>query len=86
MINPKKNDIPFDHLTVGSEVIDFAESAKNLGVHIDEDLSMKCHFSNLSKAIYFEIRRLKTMSRFVNESCLKTLATSFILSRMDYCK
>ena len=85
LINPKKYDIPFDHLTVGSEVIDFAESAKNLGVHIDEDLSMKCHFSNLSKAIYFEIRRLKTMSRFVNESCLKTLATSFILSRMDYC-
>ena len=25
------------------------------------------------------------MSRFVNETCLKTLATSFILSRLDYC-
>ena len=55
LTNPKKYDIPFDHLTVVSEVIDFAESAKNLGVHIDENLSMKCHFSNLSKAIYFEI-------------------------------
>ena len=85
LINPKKYDIPFDHLNVGTESIDFAESAKNLGVYIDQDLSMKCHFSNLSKAIYLEIRRLKTMSRFVNETCLKTLATSFILSRLDYC-
>ena len=25
------------------------------------------------------------MSRFVSESCLKTLATSFFLSRIDYC-
>ena len=72
-------------MNVGTESIDFAESAKNLGVYIDQDLSMKCHFSNLSKAIYLEIRRLKTMSRFVNETCLKTLATSFILSRLDYC-
>ena len=77
MINPKKYDIPFDHLTVGSEVIDFAESAKNLGVHIDEDLSMKCHFSNLSKAIYFEIRRLKTMFGFVNEKFFKNTCYLF---------
>ena len=54
MINPKNYDIPFDHLTVGTDVIGFAESAKNLGVHIDEDLSIKCHFSILSKAIYLK--------------------------------
>ena len=85
LINPKKYDIPYDNLTIGNDNIDFAESAKNLGVYIDKDLSMKCHISNLSRAIYFEIKRLKTMSRFVSESCLKTLATSFILSRLDYC-
>ena len=33
----------------------------------------------------FEIRRLKHMSAFVNEDSLKTLASSFILSRLDYC-
>ena len=44
MINPKKYDIPFDQLTVGTDVIGFAESAKNLGVHIDEDLSMNATF------------------------------------------
>ena len=85
LINPKKYEIPFDNLTIGNDQIKFAESAKNLGVFLDSDLSMKCHISNLSRAIYFEIKRLKTMSRFVSESCLKTLASSFILSRLDYC-
>ena len=85
LINPKHYEIPFDHLTIGTENIDFADSAKNLGVYIDKDLSMECHISNLSKAVYLEIRKIKTMSRFVSQSCLKTLATSFILSRIDYC-
>ena len=66
LINPKHYEIPFDHLTIGTENIDFADSAKNWGVYIDKDLSMECHISNLSKAVYLEIRKIKTMSRFVS--------------------
>ena len=46
---------------------------------------MKCHVTNLCKAIYLEIRRLKHMSTYVDENSLRTLAASFILSRLDYC-
>ena len=46
---------------------------------------MKCYVTNLCKAIYLEIRRLKHMSTYVDENSLKTLAASFILSRFDYC-
>ena len=85
LINPKKYNIQYDHLKIGAENIFFSESAKNLGVYLDQNLSMKLHISNLSRAIYLEIRKLKSMSKFVSESSLKTLATSFILSRLDYC-
>ena len=85
LINPKKYTIENDHLFIGEEKVNFANSAKNLGVYIDENLSMNCHVTNISKAIYLEIRKLKHMSKFVSESSLKTLATSFILSRLDYC-
>ena len=46
---------------------------------------MNEHFVNISKAVYLETKRLKHMSKYVNESALKTLAASFILSRFDYC-
>ena len=85
LINPKKYEIYNDHLSIGEENVKFANSAKNLGVYIDENLSMNCHITNLSKAVYLEIRKLKHMSKFVSESSLKTLATSFVLSRLDYC-
>ena len=56
-----------------------------MGIFLDSELSMNFQISNLSKAVYLEIRRLKQISKFVSESCLKTLAASFILSRLDYC-
>ena len=46
---------------------------------------MKCHVTYVCKAVYLEIRRLRHMSAFVDENSLKTLASSFILSRLDYC-
>ena len=46
---------------------------------------MHFHVTNLSRAIYLEIRKLTQISKFVDESNLKTLATSYILSRLDYC-
>ena len=85
LCNPKKYDVDVSEIKVGNDIVKFTESAKNLGVYFDEDLSMDTHFVNISKAVYLEIRRLKQMSKFVSESSLKTLAASFILSRFDYC-
>ena len=85
IINPKKFLIHSDRLTVGEDTIYFSDSAKNLGVFLDSNLSMDTHITNLCKNIYFEIRRLRHMSSFVDTNSLKTLASSFVLSRLDYC-
>ncbi len=85
LCNPKKYDVDVNSLNIGCDSIQFSSSVKNLGVYFDSDLSMNAHIMSLSKAVYFEIKRLKHMSNFVNESSLKTLAASFILSRLDYC-
>ena len=85
LCNPKKYNIDVNQLHIGNDTIEFSHSARNLGVCFDEDLSMNEHFVNISKAVYLEIKRLKHMSKYVNQSALKTLAASFILSRFDYC-
>ena len=53
-------------LFIGKEKVTFANFAKNLGVHIDQNLSMN-HITKISKAIYLENRKLKHMSKFVNK-------------------
>ena len=85
LCNPKKYKLDVSEIKVGNDAVKFTDSAKNLGVFFDHDLSLDAHFVHISKAVYLEIRRLKHMSKFVSESSLKTLAASFILSRFDYC-
>ena len=82
----KKFDISINTLQCGDESISISKCGKNLGVTFDHKLSMSEHILSISKAIYCEIRRLKQISHFVTSECsLKKLASSFILSRLDYC-
>ena len=85
LCNPKKYNIDVKQISIGNETISFSKSAKNLGIYLSDDLSMDCHITNLCRAVYLEIKRLRHMSEFVDERSLKTLASSFILSRLDYC-
>ena len=61
-INPKKFKINCKGLMIGNENVTFSNTAKNLGVFIDADLSMSSHISSISKSVYTEIRRIKQMS------------------------
>ena len=85
LCNPKKYNVNVSEIKVGNDVVEFTDSARNLGVYFDKDLSLDAHFVHISKAVYLEIRRLKHMSKYVSAGSLKTLAASFILSRFDYC-
>ena len=84
--NPKKFDISINNIQCGDESICFSNSGKNLGVILDDKLSMSEHILSISRSIYCEIRRMKQISNFVSSECsLKKIASSFILSRLDYC-
>ena len=61
------------------------EAVKNLGVTIDQHLSMNSYVAALSKSSNFQLRRIGLIRRYLNEETTKTLVTSLILSRMDYC-
>ena len=57
----------------------FSDSARNLGVMFDSSLSMKEQVSKVCQSAYFEIRK------YFTTEATKTLVTSRVLSRLDYC-
>ena len=70
----------------GDEIIHFSKTGKNLGVVFDEKLNLNDHIAAVSKTVYTEIRRLKQITNFISsKSSLQKLASSFVLSRLDYC-
>ena len=58
---------------------------KNLGVIFDEDLSMTSHVKNVCKSITFQLGKISSIRKFITTDVTKTLVTSLILSRFDYC-
>ena len=46
---------------------------------------MKKHFIKLCQTAYFELKSISSIHRFLTEDAAKTLVTSYILSRLDYC-
>ena len=46
---------------------------------------MKKHVIKICQTAYFELKRVSSIRRFLTEDAAKTLVTSYILSRLDYC-
>ena len=46
---------------------------------------LRKHVINIRQTAYFELKRISSIRRFFTEDAPKTLVTSYILSRLDYC-
>ena len=65
--------------------IEFSELVQNLGVFLDESLSVEMQVNQLCKVLYFQLRTISKIRSFLTVNAAKTLAVAFILSHLDYC-
>ena len=72
-------------VAICSSSVSFSQKARNLGFIMDSDLSMKQHITRTCQTCYFELRRISSIRRFLTEEATKSLVTSCVLSRIDYC-
>ena len=72
-------------LKIEGQNIMFTDQARNLGVYFDSRLSMEYHVNYLCKCMYLELRRIGHLSKYLSLASKKTLVSSFVFSRMDYC-
>ena len=79
---PIKDFIP---VKVGDHLISASPKLKNLGVIMDQHLSMTSHISNIVRTAFFKIREISYYRRFLTSSATKTLIHAYITSRLDYC-
>ena len=60
------------------------DSARNLGVEFDKDFNFKKHISKVCRC-YYHIRDLRRLRRCLTAAVTKTIATSLVSSKLDYC-
>ena len=70
---------------VGDDLVQPASVVRDLGLYIDEALTMTDHINNLMRTCFGILRQLKTIRRCLPLETTKMLIHSFISSRVDYC-
>ena len=70
---------------LGSSTIEFSDTVHDLGVLLDSDLSMKQHVTKTCQLAYMELKKIAAIRPFLTEDATKTLVSSYILSKLDYC-
>ena len=72
-------------VSISGHNILFSQSVRNLGVFIDETLSMDVHIKHLCGILFCQLRRLGKIRPFLSTDAANKLAVSFVLTRYDYC-
>ncbi len=71
--------------TVGSSLCSSDSSVRDLGVILDDTLSMDKQITNLTKTCFSKLKNLWRIRRYVSFETAKSLVHAHVISRLDYC-
>ena len=78
-----KTDV--ETIKLGEISIPLVPSVKNLGVSLDNKLSMQSFVSSTTQSCFFHLHRISTIRKFLTTEATTKLVVCLILSRLDYC-
>ena len=78
-------EISIHGIFIGKECIRFVDSAKNLGVILDNELSFKNQINKVVKSCFGTIKKLSQVKGFLSKDYMQELVSSLIFSLLDYC-
>ena len=71
-----------NNLVIASETVDCSTSARNIGVIVNNSLSMLPHVTAVCKSSFFHLRNIFKIRKFLSYNACKILIHAFITSRI----
>jgi len=72
-------------LRIGDVCVQSEPCVKDLGVLLDENLTMEAQISQMCRSAYFHLRNIAHIRRFLTSAAAMSLVHSLVTSRLDYC-
>ena len=72
-------------IKVCEDTIKTVKQARNLGVIMDDNLSMIPHINQVVKACRFHLRSIWQIRKYLSEDIAKIIVHSLVISKLDYC-
>ena len=67
------------------EIISQVGVVSDLGVYLDDELSMKQHVNRIAATCFFHLHHLRQIRRHIGRDLTVHLIIAFIMTRFDYC-
>jgi hypothetical protein len=77
--------LTIDGIKVGNANILPAEQVKNLGVIMENTLSMQKQVNKICSKSFFQLYKLRQIRRYLKVEATRTLVHAFVTSNLDYC-
>jgi hypothetical protein len=77
--------VDINEISILATSIKVSETARDLGVMIDSQMSMATHVSALCRSCYYQLRQLRPVAESLSVDASKALVHAFVSSRLDYC-
>ena len=83
--NAKLKSVRPNSLKIGNNIIYFSLKVKNLGLCLENNLSMDNAVSHLRKSCYLELRKIANIRSYLSDAATLKLVLSLVISKLDYC-
>ncbi|XP_067660615.1 uncharacterized protein [Haliotis asinina] len=78
------NKITTEKIKIADAEITLPSSVRDLGVFIDQDLTLDAQISHLSRICFFHLKAISNIRQNLTTDAAHTLVRSLVLSRLDY--
>ena len=72
-------------LTVDDDTVSPSHRIRNLGVHMDQHLTMTDHVTAVCSACNYHLYRLSSIRHYLTTEAAKSAVNALVTSRLDYC-
>ena len=81
----RRRHIPDGDFHVNTDQVKPVSAARNLGVFVDGEMSMRSHISHVAASCFSAMRQIRSIRRSLPSAALEMLVTSLVHSRLYYC-
>jgi len=79
------HQLPQAPLRVGTDFVTLSAAVRDLGIHLDSDMSMSSHVRKTVSTCFAVLRQLRSIRCSVSRLVVQSLVMSLVHSRLDYC-
>ena len=81
----RRHQLPADCFNIGPDSVRPVDCVRDLGLYLDSTMSMRPHITRLTSSCFGVLRQIRSIKRCLTSQARITLATCFVLARLDYC-